>query len=48
MQTAFKMFLGITAQVANWSADGNEFSLVLDENPVTDFVELPEEYSKLW
>lgn len=46
--TAFKMFLGITAQVANWSADGNEFSLVLDENPVTDFVELPEEYSKLW
>jgi len=46
--TAFKMFLGITAQVTNWSADGNEFSLVLDENPVTDFVELPEEYSKLW
>lgn len=21
---------------------------MLDENPVTDFVELPEEYSKLW
>jgi hypothetical protein len=48
VQTAFKMFLGITAQVTNWSADGNEFSLVLDENPVTDFVELPDEYSKLW
>jgi hypothetical protein len=47
-QTAFKMFLGVTAQVINWSADGNEFSLILEENPLTDFVELPEEHNKLW
>ncbi len=42
------MFLGITAQVQNWNAEGNEFSLVLEENPITDFVELPEESNKLW
>jgi predicted hydrocarbon binding protein len=47
-QTGFKMFLGVTAQVQNWNTEGTEFSIVLDENPLTDFVELPEEYNKLW
>eukprot|EP01103_Thecamoeba_quadrilineata_P018788 TRINITY_DN7364_c0_g1_i1.p1 TRINITY_DN7364_c0_g1~~TRINITY_DN7364_c0_g1_i1.p1 ORF type:complete len:210 (-),score=48.61 TRINITY_DN7364_c0_g1_i1:150-779(-) len=37
----FKMFLGVTATVSNWSQDELEFSLLLDENPLTDFVELP-------
>ncbi len=37
------MFLGISPNVSNWSADGTEFSLILDENPFAEFVELPEE-----
>ncbi|KAL6076850.1 Trafficking protein particle complex subunit 3 [Balamuthia mandrillaris] len=49
-KVGFKMFLGVSAQVppGSWSADGNEFSLVLEDNPLTEFVELPEEYSALW
>ena len=35
------MFLNITPTVTNISTDGKEFSLVLDENPLTEFVELP-------
>jgi len=37
------MFLNITPTVANWSADNKQFSLILEENPLTDFVELPED-----
>lgn len=37
------MFLNITPTVTNWSADNKEFSLIFDENPLTDFVELPDE-----
>lgn len=44
---AFKMFLGITPAVANWSSAGDEFSLFMETNPLTEFVELPEEHSKL-
>jgi len=36
------MFLGVTASVGNWNADGTECSLVLEENPLADFVELPD------
>jgi hypothetical protein len=36
------MFLNVTATVANWSADNMECSLILDDNPLVDFVELPE------
>lgn len=39
---AFKMFLGITPLVTNWNAAFDEFSLVIDPNPLTEFVELPE------
>jgi len=42
------MFLGVTAQVTSWSPDEKEFSLVLDDNPLTDFVELPEGFSALF
>ncbi|RUP52443.1 TRAPP I complex [Jimgerdemannia flammicorona] len=38
----FKAFLNITPNVTNWSTDFKEFSLVLDENPLAEFVELPE------
>lgn len=43
----FKMFLNITPQVTNWSASGDAFSLILDPNPLTEFVELPDDKHKL-
>ena len=39
----FKMFLGVTCDVANFSSDGRSFSLYLYEDPLAMFVELPEE-----
>lgn len=41
-KVGLKMFLGVTATVANWDADGTECSLILEDNPLVDFVELPE------
>ena len=46
-KNAFKTFLGIVPTVANWNAKGDEFSLILDQNPLTDFVELPEDHPNL-
>lgn len=46
-QNGFKTFLGITPNVTNWSSDGKEFSLILDNNPLTEFVELPENHTTL-
>jgi len=36
--------------VSSWAADEKSFSLIFDENPLADFVELPEEgpYEKIW
>ena len=43
------MFLGVTAEVANFDNEGKAFSLILRENPLADFVILPAAYSnKLW
>lgn len=42
------MFLGVVPTVANWSAKGDEFSLILDQNPLVDFVELPESHQGLF
>ena len=42
------MFLGVEPHVTNWSADLKEFSLVLDQNPLVDFVELPDSHRDLW
>lgn len=36
------MFLGVTASVTNWDADGTCCSIVLEDNPLVDFVELPD------
>ena len=47
LKVGFKMFLGVVPTVANWSAKGDEFSLILDQNPLVDFVELPEEHQDL-
>ena len=41
-QVGFKMFLGVTASVTNWDADGTCCSIILEDNPLVDFVELPD------
>ena len=42
------MFLGITPLVTNWSADHKECSLIIEENPLSSFVELPESRQNLY
>ena len=34
--------------MTNVSQDGKEFSLILEENPLSDFVELPDDAQDLW
>lgn len=46
-KVAFKMFLGINAEVTSWNAENTIFSLVFNENPFVDFVELPPQYVEL-
>lgn len=50
-QVGFKIFLNITPTVTNWTSDNNQFSLIFDENPLADFVELPDDgraQDELW
>ncbi len=50
-QIGFKMFLNITPTVTNWSSDNKQFSLIFEENPLADFVELPDDgraQDELW
>lgn len=50
-QVGFKIFLNITPNVTNWTSDNKQFSLVFDENPLADFVELPDDgraQDELW
>jgi hypothetical protein len=47
----FKIFLNITPTVTNWTSDNKQFSLIFDENPLADFVELPDDgraQDELW
>jgi hypothetical protein len=37
------MFLGISPLVINWSDDKKEFTLQIDDNPLLEFLELPED-----
>ncbi|XP_078486141.1 trafficking protein particle complex subunit 3-like [Ciona intestinalis] len=46
-KVAFKMYLNITPVVTNWSLANDEFSLILENNPLAEFVELPERHSDL-
>ena len=41
------MFLGISPVITNWSAASDEFSLILDNNPMAEFAELPEGHEGL-
>ncbi|KAI9900103.1 hypothetical protein N3K66_004365 [Trichothecium roseum] len=50
-RVGFKIFLNITPQVTNWTSDNNQFSLLFEENPFADFVELPDDgraQDELW
>lgn len=41
-QMGFRLFLGVTPSITNWSPAGDEFSLHFETNPLTEFVELPD------
>lgn len=47
-KVAFKMFLGVSGSVINWSSDKKTFSLAFDDNPLAEFAELPEDHPSLW
>lgn len=50
-QVGFKIFLNITPTITNWTSDSKQFSLMFDENPFADFVELPDDgraQDELW
>ena len=40
-KVGFKIFLNVTPSVANWLPDYKQFSLILEENPLAEFEELP-------
>mmetsp|Transcript_35053 Transcript_35053/g.62649 ORF Transcript_35053/g.62649 Transcript_35053/m.62649 type:complete len:194 (-) Transcript_35053:1517-2098(-) len=48
-KVGFKLFLGVSATVTNLADNGNTFSLILEENPLNAFVELPDKLKgSLW
>lgn len=50
-QVGFKIFLNITPTITNWTSDAKQFSLIFEENPLADFVELPDDgraQDELW
>ncbi|XP_077404743.1 trafficking protein particle complex subunit 3 [Vanacampus margaritifer] len=46
-KVAFKTYLGVTPNVTNWTPAGDEFSLIMEGNPLVDFVELPDNHNLL-
>lgn len=46
-KVAFKMFLGIVPEVTAWNPENSAFSLIFNDNPLLDFVELPPQYQNL-
>ncbi|ETW32616.1 hypothetical protein PFTANZ_06662 [Plasmodium falciparum Tanzania (2000708)] len=46
-KVAFKMFLGISGTVTCVNKESNIFSIIFDNNPLSDFVELPKSLSSL-
>jgi hypothetical protein len=45
-KNAFKMYLGINCDVLVYSE--KEYGLIFTDNPLNDYVELPEKYQGLW
>ena len=46
-KVGFRMFLGVTATATNWAPDGTACTLVLSDNPLADYVEVPEQYRRV-
>lgn len=46
-KVGFKMFLGINADATDWNKEYTSTTIVIYNNPLTDFVELPDGYEKL-
>lgn len=44
---AFRTYLNIQPSITNWSSSSDEFSLIFENNPLIEFVELPPEFSNL-
>lgn len=47
VQQAFRMYLNVQPAITNWSAANDEFSLMFDNNPLTEFTELPADLTNL-
>eukprot|EP00700_Malawimonas_jakobiformis_P002019 EC723033.1.p1 GENE.EC723033.1~~EC723033.1.p1 ORF type:complete len:159 (+),score=31.93 EC723033.1:59-535(+) len=48
-KVGFKMFLGVNARTVNWNPTSTEFSLIIEDNPLADYVELPEAFARtMW
>ena len=50
-KVGFKIFLNVVPAVTSWSQDGKSFNLVLEENPLAEWVELPDDakaQDELW
>ncbi|QIW98045.1 hypothetical protein AMS68_003563 [Peltaster fructicola] len=50
-KVGFKIFMNITPVVTSWSQDNKSFNLIFEENPLADFVELPDDgraQDELW
>lgn len=47
IQQAFRIYLNVQPAITNWSSSSDEFSLIFENNPFIDFVELPPEFSNL-
>ncbi len=46
-RVGFKMFIGVSAEVSKWNSDETACSILIPENPLIDYVELPPQYSEL-
>lgn len=46
-KVGFKMFLNVVPQISYWSQDGRSFHLSMLENPLSDFVELPDDIDEV-
>merc|ERR1712223_566294 len=47
LQLGFKLFLNVKPTITGWNASSDEFSLLFDNNPLGEFVELPDQGSDL-
>jgi len=47
IQQAFRLYLSATVTITGWSPAGDQFSIMMDQNPLAEFVELPPQYGGL-